>query len=421
MKSPSTIPKPDMKRFGSRVIPVSQDRSKLKLKLQEWMGEVVRHTKHPNKIRGMEPAKFLVEFASGLDELQSTPSMHIGKGDPERTVYAKYDFASMPNGYWYVTHVTFSLLTGEAAKKFQEQRSAEEKAELKARLLARVEESNRLHPKASAFQAALHVDTWTNDIKAGAKLLQKDMDALYEVAAKAASIPENPISVKDAAMGGVGKGVGALGTASDRAAMLADTYDKVDKAIGYGEKAVKYGAKLKGSAPEDLLKQSQSKIYKTGAGDIVADELIDLAANLPGAGPFVKGFAGMFFHFASMNYAGAVAKVRGRLYSWYIAGYVQGLTNVALESPPNDALDKHFFNLGLATTLRDSESDKFNVQIFLLWYSSEHYIIGSNSPGVRMSKPLDWTFPDGYLAFWSPERLGHSLATLLKTKRYLVD
>lgn len=152
----------------------------------------------------------------------------------------------------------------------------------------------------------------------------------------------------------------------------------------------------------------------------MADAVIDEATKLPGAGPFVKGFAAMFFHFASMNYAGAVAKVRGRSYSWYIAGYVQGLTGIILDSPPTDELDQYFFKLGLATTLRDSDSDKFRAQIFLLWYSSEHQIIGQNAPGERRTD-LDWNFPNDYLAAWSPQRLALSMATLLKTKQYLID
>jgi hypothetical protein len=417
MALPIKRPKPDLARFETRVIPVAKDKEKLRSQLVPWMSEVVKSTGQPHSLRGLPAAKFLVNMASGVDTILSEPGMSLGKGEVKKTLFARFDLGSQPDGRWAVQHVSFSL-----SKDGPEKQKAKEQAELKARLLAEAEAKNKLHPKANAFKVALHMDTWIDDIKAGAKLLQGDFDAVHEYAAKAASIPENPIAVKDVVMGAVGTGVGKLGEAGERAGKLAEKYDKIDKAISYGEKAMKYGKMIRGGGPpEDIFEQSQSKIYKTGVGDIIADEVIDQAANLPGAGPFIKGFAGMFFHFASMNYAGAVAKVRGRAYSWFIAGYVQGLTNVALESPPRDPLDKFFFTFGLGRTLRDSESDKFKVQVFLLWYSSEHYLMGTTTPGVRMSKPLDWTFPDGYLAFWSPERLGNAMATLMKTTQYLVD
>jgi len=422
MSRPATFPKPDLSRFKSRVIPVSTDRSKLESKLQEWMTQVVHSTHQPSTLRNMPAAKALVTLSTGIDSiLDAPPTMKLGPASSEQTIHATFDLAGLPSGAWYVVHVTFSVQLSQFSKQMRDRQSAEEIAAENARIRARAEAENKLHPKAAAFKTALHVDTWTADIKKGAALLQGDFDAVYEYAKKAASIPGNPISVKDVAMGGVGLGVGKLGTASSQATKLAEQYDKIDTAISRGEKAMKYGEMIKGSGPEDVFTKSQNKIYKTGAGDIVADEVIDAASNLPGAGPFIKGFAAMFFNFAAANYAGAVVKVRGRAYSWFIAGYIQGLTGVALESPPANELDSYFFKFGLGRTFRDSEADKFCVQVFLLWYSSSHYIIGSTSPGEKMSKPLDWTFPDGYLAFWSPERLAYSMATLLKKKQYLID
>lgn len=417
MATPIKRPKPNLARFESRTISIPKDKERLRSYLMPWLAEVVKSTGQPHNLRGLPAPKFLVNMASGVDLLLSGTGMSLGNGEVKKTVFARFDLGGQPNGMWSVQHVSFSL-----SKDGPEKEKAKEQAELKARLLAEAEARNRLSPKFNAFKVSLHVDTWVDDIKAGAKLLQNDFTVVHEYAAKAASIPENPIGVKDVVLSGVGAGVGKLGQAGDRAKKLADQYSKIDDAISKGEKAVKYGKMIKGGGPPpDIFEKSQNKIYKTGAGDIVADEVIDKAASLPGAGPFIKGFAGMFFHFASMNYAGAVAKVRGRAYAWFIAGYVQGLTGVAMERPPADELDSFFFKFGLGRTLRDSESDKFNVQIFLLWYSSEHHLMGTTSPGVRMEKPLDWTFPDGYLAFWSPERLANSMATLIRTTQYLVD
>ena len=417
MAVPVKMPKPDLRRFETRKIPIGRDLGKLRSHLTPWMMEVVKSTGQPQRMRGNPTWQFLVNMASGVDGLLGATGMSLGKGDAPVTVFARFDLAGQANGAWMVMHVTFSL-----TKDGPERDKEREKAELKARLLAEAEARNRLHPKASAFKVALHVDTWVDDIKAGAVLLQKDLQAVYEYAARAASIPENPIEFKDVALGVVGEGVGTLGELEDRAKDLANIYNKVDERISKIQKVVKYGEMIRGGGPpEDIFQKSQSKIYKTGTGDIIAEEVIDQATKLPGAGPFIKGFAAMFFHFASMNYAGAVAKVRGRCYSWFIAGYIQGLINVGIDSPPSDPLDSFFFKFGMARTMRDSEKDKFRVQIFLLWYSKEHYLIGTTAPGVRMERPLDWTFPDGYLAFWSPERLANGIATLIRTKQYLVD
>lgn len=419
MSLPIKRPKPDLARFETRLVVVPKDKERLRAHLIPWMTEVVKSTGQPRTIRGLPAAKFLVNMAN-LDPLLNDTTMSLGKGEAQKTVHARFDLGGQSNGAWSVQHVNFSLHTASADKKSFEQQRSQDQAELKARLLAEAEEKNRSSPKAKAFKAALHVNTWIDDIKAGARIVQGDFDKVYEFAAKAASIPGNPISVKDVAMGAAGKVVGKLGSMEERAEKLAKAYDKIDGAISQAEKMAGYGESMRNPEQEDIFTRSQSKIYKTGKGDIIADEVIDQAANLPGAGPFVKGFAAMFFHFASMNYAGAVAKVRGRSYSWYIAGYVQGLTGVLLDSPPKDELDLFFFKTGLATTLRDSESDKFKAQIFLLWYSSEHQIIGQNAPGERRTD-LDWNFPNDYLAAWSPQRLALSMATLLKTKQYLTD
>ena len=419
MSLPIQRPKPDLKRFETRVIPIAKDKDRLRSHLMPWMAEVVKSTGQPRNIRGLPAAKFLVNMAN-LEPILSGTTMSLGKGEPQKTVYAQFDLGGQPSGAWSVQHVSFSLHTSAFDKKSNEQKRGQEQAELKARLLAEAEEKNRSSPKAKAFKAASHVNTWIEDIKAGARLVQGDFTKVYEFAAKAASIPANPISVKDVAMGAAGKVVGKLGDMEARAGKLAKAYDKIDGMISESEKMAQYGEQIREPKPEDIFSRSQSRIYKTDKGDVIADAVIDEATKLPGAGPFVKGFAAMFFHFASMNYAGAVAKVRGRCYSWYIAGYVQGLTGMILDSPPTDELDQYFFKLGLATTLRDSDSDKFRAQIFLLWYSSEHQIIGQNAPGERRTD-LDWSFPNDYLAAWSPQRLALSMATLLKTKQYLTD
>ena len=53
-------------------------------------------------------------------------------------------------------------------------------------------------------------------------------------------------------------------------------------------------------------------------------------------------------------------------------------------------------------------------------YTSTHYI-AKNVLGDVIEHPDEWTFPDGYLAHWIPERLGQAMVALLKVRDYLVN
>ena len=196
MPLPIKRPKPDLARFETRMIPIPKDKEKLRSHLMPWMTEVVRSTGQPRIIRGLPAAKFLVNMAN-LEPLLSDTTMSLGKGEPQKMVRAKFDLGGQSSGAWSVQHVSFSLHGSAFDKQTLEQKRVQEQAELKSRLLAEAEEKNRSSPKAKAFKATLHVNSWIDDIKAGARLVQGDFDKVYEYAAKAASIPANPISVKD--------------------------------------------------------------------------------------------------------------------------------------------------------------------------------------------------------------------------------
>jgi len=337
-------------------------------------------------------------------------------------VKATFTLNGMADGSWYVAAVKFAPVLTQEQQKLAKQT-------LKQNLEDEARAENSNHPKAKAFKTELHMETWQKDIVEGAKLIQGEINVAYAYAKKAASIPDNPYTVKDMTMTFIDSSVKGLGAMEERADKMLEVYDKIRefqdkvgemKELSEKFEEVKEERKLEKEGKKDLLKESQKRVFEKSSGDVLVEKAIDLASKIPGGGRFVKGFAGMFFDFASANYAGLVTTIRGRAYSWYIAGFVQGLTRVAIERPPDDPLDSFFFQLSFqrASSMHDNES--FQAQIFLLWYTSKHYIAG-NSLGDAIEHPDEWTFPEGYLAHWIPERLGQAMVALLKTRDYLVN
>jgi hypothetical protein len=284
------------------------------------------------------------------------------------------------------------------------------------------------------------MDSWSDDVQAGAGIVQKEMDMAHEYAKKAASTPENFYApkdmVKDALMFGAGKAVegAAKGSAAIRearevSAKVPETLEKVYSGLETFSEGVDTGKELvKGFREVDeakenkkVLAQSQYSVYHKTKGDVVAEGVVSVLSVVPGAGTFVKMFAGMFMEVGSANYAGQVTKIRIRAYSWFVAGCIQALTGVAIERAPKEAFDNIFYKLAYHRAAAMSEDAKFQAQIFLLAYSSGHHLLGTTSPGEPIEHPDMWSFPDGYLAHGSPERLGRALATLLRTFDYLVN
>ena len=427
MVKPASHPKPNLSALKVRQIVVPRTKALLEHTLLPWMADVVNHTRHPNILRAS--AKWLVGSAQGKDAIMEAPPGLADRRGNLQTVKATFSFSGMADGNWYVAAVRFTPVLSAMQEKAEENIQEDDKREFRKRAEDAAKAENSLHPKAQAFKVELHQETWRADIQAGAAIIQNEINVAYAYAKKAASIPDNPYGPKDMALSLIDSSIGGLGKMEERAEKLLKVYEKArefqDKADEGKELAEKMKqaeeeAKEEKEGKKDILKESQRRVFDKSGGDVLAEKAIDIAANIPVAGRFVKGFAGMFFDFASANYAGLVTTIRGRAYSWYIAGFIQGLTRVAIEIPPKDDLDSFFYQLALKRATSMQENESFQAQIFLLWYTSTHYI-AKNVLGDVIEHPDEWTFPDGYLAHWIPERLGQAMVALLKVRDYLVN
>ena len=460
-------PKPDLSGYEIRQITVPKSKHQLEGALVPWISEVVRRLKQPSSPR--YTAKFLVEAAPGKDEILSAPpGLSLGRGNVQK-IRAKFNLINgNHNGSWYLRSVEFSPELCDAQKASQDKDDDDNASDLRKDLEDAARAENRLHPKAQAFKVELHMDSWADDVDAGRGVIQLEMDTAHDYAKKAAAIPENFYTpkdmVKDTIMLGVGKAVGlaakkatavreeasgALERAKDLATpgmpatgdvsvnLQKAAWEEADKVPGALEKAHKGMEYFLGGveAGEEAGKQwretnqeekgelarSQSEVYHKTKGDAIAQGVVSVLSMVPGGGTFVKMFAGMFMDIGASNYAGKVTKVRIRAYSWFVTGCIQGLTGVTMEPRPTEKFDDIFYSLAYRRAAGMSEDARFQAQIFLLAYSSGHYLLGTTSPGEAIEHPDKWSFPDGYLAHWSPERLGRSLATLLRTYDYLVN
>lgn len=407
-KQPVPYPHPNVARFLTRSIPV-RPKATLHAKLIEWMQDLLSHTRHPSRIT----AKYLVGTASGIDALDDAP---VTMGANTR-VHAKFTWGGMAGGHPFVERVWFSL-DPDVQKKLE----AEGKAPLKAKLLAEAEEKNRNSPKVRAFPVDLYRDTWADDIKKGATLIQHAIEAAYEMAKDMAFIPENPYTPQGVALDIASDMVG--GTPKESLKVAKET-------LKYGKGAIEV---IEGASKYKNLKEELDKKYEPGiskaaqggksAGDLLAEKVID---KLPFSGA-VKFFMAMTFHWAAANYAKEVTTVRGHGYAWFIAGFIEGITGVAINSPPDLKYErdknfydraKRFFQRGLARggpVL--STRNKFQAQAFLLWYTFHHKTEGVSYTPAQASET---DFPASYVAHWQPLRMGLALAQLLKRKEYLVD
>jgi len=421
MPMPKSYSKPDLTALQTRMIQVPPIRHQLEQKLLPWIEEVVRNTKHPPTIRRMPPARYLLQTAEGIEEIMiAPPPMALSSGPGQQTIDARFYFAGMRGG-WFVEHIKFSPRLGSMQLKVKADMEAADHAAAVKRMLERAEAENKLHPKFRAFPAAKYTDDpWTEDVNRGAALLDRELKIIYASARAEAAIPDNPYSPKDVGLSLMGGGVGVLGTTGEAAEKLAKVYEHTDQALT--------GIQMFTTIKEDVeaikkYKEDGNSVLKGGKslGDVLVGRGIEVVAALPGVGPFVKGFAGMFFDFASANFAGEVTKIRCRIYLWYIAGFISGLTTVATDVPVSE-FDRKYKDFGLGRAACLSFDQRMQVQISLMHWASEHYTKG-NSSGSRMATPEDWTleFPDGYLAHWSPELLARAISLLICRRPYIVE
>jgi hypothetical protein len=433
------FPKPDLSSYEVRQIVVPKNKAQLERALVPWISDVVRRLKQPHSPR--YTPRFLVDAAPGKEAiLEAPPGLSDRRGNVQK-VRAKFNLIDgNHDGTWYLRSVEFVPELSDAQRAILKDREDDDKSELRKELEDAANEENRLHPKAQAFKAELHMDSWRSDIDDGAGVIQREMDTAHEYAKKAAAIPENFYTpkdmVKDTVMLGVGAAVGAAAKTSAAAREAKELSAKVPErleqvyegtehfteGVDTGMEAVKGFHEVdEAKEKKGVLDQSQYGVFHKTKADVVAEGVVSVLSVVPGGGTFVKMFAGMFMDIGNANFAGKVTKIRIRAYSWFVAGCVQGLTGVGIERPPKEPFDNIFFQLAYNRAVGMHEDAKFQAQIFLLAYSSGHHLLGTTNPGESIEHPDEWRFPDGFLAHWSPERLGRALATLLRTYDYLVN
>jgi len=234
----------------------------------------------------------------------------------------------------------------------------------------------------------------------GDTIIKSAIKRAHEHAREDAKTLENPVTPVDMALDMTGMGVGHLAKAGEGAEHLAQYYE----ALAHGREARELGEKLR-----EKEKSTGDKVLETG---------LALAGQIPGAGHFVNTIAGMMFDIAISSDASRVTKLRSRCYVYFVAGYINKLT-LADTGVPGRKLDRKYFDLGTVAAPTPNSPGSFNVQISLMHYASEHYTDGGWR-GLGF-KPQVWTFPDQYVAKWSPELLGRAMATQLHKREYLIE
>ena len=410
---PSPHPKPDVARFLSRSIPV-HPKPRLEAKLIEWMQELLNHTRHPSRIT----AKYLVGTASGLAGLADAPTAMKTGGEGNTPVHAKFTWGGMADGHPFVERVWFSL-DPDVVKKLE----ADGKAAFKAKLLAEAEERNLNSPKAKAFPVEQYRDTWTDEIKKGTIHIQSAIDVAYEMAKGLAALPGDIYSPQEVVLDTVSDMVGGAPKGTLNVA-------KATLKVGKGAITAIQGATKYQDLKEELDKKYEPGISRfvqggKSTGDLVLEGIVD---KLPVGSGGVKMFLSMMFNAARGNFAKEVVTVRGHGYSWFIAGYIEGVTGVAISLPPNLKYErdqnfferaKRFYQRGLGLGGRTlTPRGRFQVQAFLLWFTFTHKTDGVSYTPAPKSE-LD--FPAAYLAAWQPMRMGLAFTQLLKRNTYLLD
>jgi hypothetical protein len=448
---PVRRPQPDVKRFVSRNINLPPGREQLEMILVNWMADVVddigQNGDMDDGVKQLTPKSYLILHADGIDDLMiASRGMSLGP----RTVYARFYWANRPNGEWYIYHVKFGTSLSRA------EMSAEQKRTLRDRLLDDAETKNAsvFHASQVVFPAEKYLFVWPSLVHPGEIHVNSLIEEIYEDAQKEASMPENWITGKDMAVTFAGSVIGAGGKAADAAKEYGETMVKVSadmqgiekldtlvdgvKTVKNAERTIKYAKfgeqakklasyndkydQIKESAEED--DEDYEPVFRKSAADIGADGVIDLWSDIPGAGGFIKMFAGMFVDIGLANYAGVVAAIRSRIYSLFVAGFVTGLTLTGEDPPLKRKRDKKYYELGLRRGVNMPPVPSFETQLYLMDYARQNITTGfwaGTSYAFHDSPTPDWDYPHDWEAKWSPALLGCAMVTKLGFKKFMIE
>jgi hypothetical protein len=390
--------KPDLSRWSSREIFVNKSVDYFKASLAEWMADVVQQTENPFGNPFARAAQ-LVLHATGVDVILHAPVPLNLSG--QRRVFARFLWGRTWNADWYIRAVAFSIILSN--RDLQEA----ERAALKERLLDKAEQefAKRYHPRPYVFPAENRVDSFAHDLENGNAIVASFIERAYQHGREVAQLLENPITPLDLAVDAAGFGVGKAGKVGDRAAKLAKTYEGVDA----GKKVL------------DTNRRAQEAVSgKKTTGDAILETAVDMAGLIPGAGPFINVIAGFIFEVAIANQAGLVTRLRSRAYTFLIAGFINEITNIDSGGPVS-RIDRGYMMFGRMLAMQLNATHRYQVQLSLLHYASNHYTAGGWGGLVYLGyRKGAWLFPDQYVVNWSPRLIAAALATQLHKIKYLV-
>ncbi len=424
---PRHYPKPDVKRFTSRKIETPPNRNTLEMKLLDWVQDVLNYIGQNARMEGLQPANYLVATAGGIDQLfQQLVYAPANMGFGPRIVYADFLWGRRPDSHWFIRYVKFGLHLSQVEIKEAEKRA------LRDRLLDKAETENALHfhARETVFPAEQYIHTWHDEITHGNAHLKYLIEDIYEHAKQEASMPENWIKPEDMALSFAGDGVSALGKMAKGGEIVKDAeeverLEKLHGKVDQGKRAVDGYKTLKEYKETDKEEETENQpIFKKSKADIYAELGVEFVSQIPGAGGFVKMLAGMFIEIGLANYAGVVTKIRARIYSLFVGGFITGITLVGEDSKLKKERDKKYYELGLNKGLKLAPRVSFQYQMALMHYAMTHYTSGfwkGTTYEYHGLHTLEWNYPDDWITKWSPQLLGRSFVTMLGFKRYLLD
>jgi hypothetical protein len=344
--------------------------------LAAWLGRYVAHASIAILMRDADGLRQIISY------LENAPPTMSGK----RTIKMYLIWDRLSNKQWYVEAIGFSLRDG-IRNIYQANTAA-----LRQRLIEKAQEDALRHPPdwKAYFDISQVSDNYLDDAAEG----QRMIDGLFPIAHAAAKalVPmlQNPIGPNF----------------DDDASILTE----LGKAIA-GVLPGPIGDAVKIGDAADKVKQNA----QSGSGLKAAADITDLGLPLlfAEAGP-VAGMGsliiGMFIEIGIANDTGRVAKARGRLYMFFVSGYLSNIFQPTIETPKRPPkgkpgqlelyyMDKQMFDMGARQSATYSPRNKFLAQLALMHFVATHNVSNEWNFQNRMDK--GWKFPTHYTAYWN--------------------
>jgi hypothetical protein len=344
--------------------------------LAAWLGRYVARASVAILMRDADGLRQIISY------LENAPPTMSGK----RTIKMYLLWDRLSNKQWYVEAVGFSLRDG--TRNIYQANTAI----LRQRLLDKAREDSLRHPPEwkAYFDISQVSDNYLDDAAEG----QRMIDGLFPIAHAAAKalVPmlQNPIGPNF----------------DDDSSILKE----IGKAI-MGVVPGPIGDAFKAGDATDKVQQN----YQSGSGLKAAGDITDLGLPLlfAEAGPVTalgSMIIGMFIDLGIANDTGRVAKARGRLYMFFVSGYLSKIFQPTITEPVRPPkgkpgqlelyyMDKQMFEMGARQSANYSPRKKFLAQLALMHFVATHNVSNEWNFQNRMDK--GWKFPTHYTAYWN--------------------